>query len=207
MAEATVHIDGGSRGNPGPAAYAFVLRREGHPDMEECDNIGKATNNVAEYTALIRALQLANDLGIKTLEVLSDSELLVKQMNGDYKVKNLELQELYREAIHLRKEFDQVTLNHVRREFNKDADRLCNQALDGRPRRRGGKNDPAPVAPQQVSKPIRKFAARAPIELELEGMALLNAVAKSWAAHGPDAPKPFEVWDQLWAMIEEHKSQ
>src|SRR5580704_16079619 len=95
---ATMHIDGASRGNPGPAAYAVVLARPGLPVVEEADTIGKATNNVAEYTALVEGLQLATELGVKHLSVFSDSELMVKQMNGLYRVKNPELLELYQEA-------------------------------------------------------------------------------------------------------------
>ncbi len=210
MTEATVYIDGGSRGNPGPAAYAFVLRRDGFPDREECDTLGKATNNVAEYSALIRALELASELGVRKLAVYSDSELLVKQMNGQYKVKNADLQDLYREAQHLRKPFESVTLTHVRREFNKDADKLCNEALDGRPRRRGATaveavlERPVSPPPPPVGKSARKSASRAPEALEAEGIALLNAVAKSWAMHGPETPKPVDVWDQIWAMLADH---
>jgi ribonuclease HI len=127
---ATVHIDGAARGNPGPAAYAMVLRRPGEPVIEEAETMGTATNNVAEYTALIRALERACELGIRTLAVFSDSELIVKQMNGEYRVKNADLQDLYREAQALRKRFERVTLTHVRRAQNADADRLCNEALD-----------------------------------------------------------------------------
>ena len=210
MTEATVHIDGGSRGNPGPAAYAVVLRRDGQPDIEDCNTIGKATNNVAEYTALIRALELAHELGVRKLAVFSDSELLVKQMNGEYKVKNAELQDLFREAQHIRKQYENVTLTHVRREFNKDADRLCNEALDGRPRRHGATGveaaleKPLSPPPPPVGKSARKPVGKAPESLEAEGIALLNAVAKSWATHGPETPKPVEVWDQLWAMLADH---
>src|SRR6266545_3795339 len=128
---ATAHIDGASRGNPGPAAYAVILRRPGRPAVEEAEAIGTATNNVAEYTALVRALELAAEHGVKSLAVFSDSELLVKQMNGEYRVKNADLQDLHREAQALRKQFDRVTLTHLRREQNADADRLCNLALDG----------------------------------------------------------------------------
>src|SRR5580698_2807449 len=101
---ATMHIDGASRGNPGPAAYAVVLARPGMPVLEEADTIGKATNNVAEYTALVEGLKLASELGVKKLSVFSDSELMVKQMNGIYRVKNPELQDLYLEAKRLSKD-------------------------------------------------------------------------------------------------------
>jgi ribonuclease HI len=196
---ATVHIDGAARGNPGPAAYALVLRRPGEPVVEEAAPIGRATNNVAEYTALIRALERAAELGVKDLAVFSDSELLVKQMNGEYRVKHPDLQDLYREAQALRKRFDRVTLTHVRRAENADADRLGNEALDGRPRhrgegekRRGGDEEPKPMA-----------RSGAPEALEEEAVALLNAVAKSWAG-GSGKPTAVEVWDRLWALMGEH---
>src|SRR4051812_25908451 len=119
---ATMHIDGASRGNPGPAAYAIVLSRPGLPVVEEADTIGTASNNVAEYTALIEGLSLAAELGVKKLQVFSDSELMVKQMNGEYKVKNEDLRGLYQDACELRKRFEKVMLTHVRREQNKRAD-------------------------------------------------------------------------------------
>src|SRR5688572_2210282 len=141
---ATMHIDGASRGNPGKAAYAVVLARPGLPVVEEADTIGTASNNVAEYTALVEGLSLAAELGVKSLQVFSDSELMVKQMNGEYKVKNEDLKSLYEAACKLRRGFDKVTLTHVRREQNKRADQIGNEALDGRPRKRG---EPAlPVA-------------------------------------------------------------
>src|SRR5262245_50203131 len=93
--EWTVHIDGASRGNPGAAAYALVIERPGQPDYEESDRLGQTTNNIAEYTALLRALERAAQLGGKRLTVFSDSELLVKQMNGEYRVKNEDLKALH----------------------------------------------------------------------------------------------------------------
>ena len=195
---ATVHIDGAARGNPGPAAYSLILRRPGLPTIEEAEPIGKATNNVAEYTALVRALERASELGVKALAVFSDSELLVKQMNGEYRVKNPDLQELYQEAQALRKRFDRVTLTHVRRAENADADRLGNQALDGKRRKRESEEAEAtPAAPPRVR-------GGAPEPLEEEAVALLNAVAKSWAGNGAATPSAVEVWDRLWALLGEH---
>ena len=133
---ATMHIDGAARGNPGPAAYAVVIARPGQPPIEESDTLGKTTNNVAEYTALVAGLERAAELGLKRLDVFSDSELLVKQMNGEYRVKSPDLQDLYAEAKALRAKFDRVTLTHVRREQNADADRLCNVVLDGEKKRK-----------------------------------------------------------------------
>jgi ribonuclease HI len=198
---ATVHIDGAARGNPGPAAYAVVLRRPGLPVIEEAEPIGKATNNVAEYTALVRALELASELGVKALAVFSDSELLVKQMNGEYRVKHPDLQELYAEAQALRKRFDRVTLTHVRRAQNADADRLGNRALDGKPRRRG---EEEPVGREAQPSAAPRVRGGAPEPLEEEAVALLNAVAKSWAGNGAAAPSAVEVWDRLWALLGEH---
>mgnify|MGYP000981837456 CR=1 FL=1 len=131
---ATIHIDGAARGNPGPAAYAVVLARPGLPPVEEAATMGTATNNVAEYTALVNALHIATELGLKKLDIFSDSELLVKQMAGEYRVKHPDLQPLYKEASELRKGFAAVRIRHVRREQNKRADALCNEALDGKAR-------------------------------------------------------------------------
>src|SRR5262245_62448382 len=143
MAEpATMHIDGASRGNPGKAAYAVVLARPGQPVIEEADTIGKATNNVAEYTALVEGLELATELGVKKLAVFSDSEVMVKQMKGEYRVKNEDLRPLYEEAKSLAAGFAQFTITHVRREQNKRADEIGNDALDGKPRKRGQPFDP-----------------------------------------------------------------
>src|SRR5207253_6371220 len=84
----TIYTDGGSRGNPGPAAYAYVIKRPGEPDIEEMVYLGQTTNNIAEYTGMVKALEHAKELGGRTLIVNSDSELMVKQMNGQYRVKN-----------------------------------------------------------------------------------------------------------------------
>ncbi|MGE3807279.1 MAG: ribonuclease HI family protein [Gemmataceae bacterium] len=129
-----IHIDGAARGNPGPAAYGIVLARDGQPTLEEGGCLGSTTNNVAEYTALVRALQHARNLGARRLLIHSDSELMVKQMNGAYKVKNEQLKKLYEQAQDMLDDFEDVVIRHVRREYNSDADRLCNEALDGYPR-------------------------------------------------------------------------
>src|SRR5262245_22555135 len=128
---ATIHIDGASRGNPGDAAYAVVIDIPGQPRIEEAGVLGKETNNVAEYTALVKALEKAKHLGLKRLRIMSDSELLVKQVNGEYRVKNDDLRWLFNEAKGLMEHFASVSLKHVRREENKRADELCNEALDG----------------------------------------------------------------------------
>jgi ribonuclease HI len=123
--------DGGSRGNPGPAAYGFVLEAEDGTVLDaRGEAIGVATNNVAEYSALIAGLERARLLGLTEIEVVSDSELLVKQMRGEYKVKNAALRELSLEAARLAREIGTVSYTAVRREHNELADRLVNDALD-----------------------------------------------------------------------------
>jgi probable phosphoglycerate mutase len=127
---ATANIDGGSRGNPGPAGYGVRIEREDGEVVELKQSIVNATNNVAEYSGLIAALAWAAQHGLQTLHVKSDSELLVKQMRGEYRVKNPGLQPLYEEARGLTRRIGRVTFEHVRRELNKDADRLANEAMD-----------------------------------------------------------------------------
>jgi len=127
---ATANIDGGSRGNPGPAGYGARIEREDGSIVELKEALSLATNNVAEYSGLLAALRWAVDQGIRTLHIRSDSELLVKQMKGQYRVKNEGLQPLYAEAVSLVRRVGKVTFEHVRREFNKDADRLANEAMD-----------------------------------------------------------------------------
>src|SRR5262245_12173767 len=126
----TITTDGAARGNPGPAAIAFIIERAGEKDILHKECLGQATNNVAEYTALIRALEKARDLGGKRLAIQSDSDLMVQQMNGRYKVKNAGLQPLHEKARQLCKGFEEVTFRHIPRQENARADRLCNQALD-----------------------------------------------------------------------------
>ena len=124
--------DGGARGNPGPAAYGFVLEAEdGTVLAAQGERIGIATNNVAEYSALIAGLAKALELGVDELEVVSDSELMVKQMTGQYRVKNEALRELSLEAGRLARRLGRVEYTSVRREHNKLADQLVNEALDG----------------------------------------------------------------------------
>ena len=123
--------DGGSRGNPGPAAYGYVLEAEdGTVLAAHGEAIGVATNNVAEYRALLAGLERAAETGIGELAVVSDSELLVKQMRGEYKVKNAALRELWEEAQRTARRLGTVTYEAVRREENELADRLVNEALD-----------------------------------------------------------------------------
>ena len=127
---ATANIDGGSRGNPGPAAYGVHIQRADGTIVELKEFIGTTTNNVAEYNGLLAALRWAAEHSVSPLLVRSDSELLVKQLRGEYRVKNPGLQPLYEEARSLIRKIGRVTFEHVRREFNKDADRLANEAMD-----------------------------------------------------------------------------
>ena len=129
--KAKLFTDGGARGNPGPAAYGYVLESEdGAVLAAHGEAIGTATNNVAEYRALIAGLEKALELGADDLEVVSDSELLVKQMRGEYKVKNAALRDLSSQAASLAQELGSVSYTAVRREHNELADQLVNEALD-----------------------------------------------------------------------------
>jgi ribonuclease HI len=128
---AKLYTDGGSRGNPGPAAYAFVLEAEDGTVLDaRGEAIGVATNNVAEYSALVAGLRRAVEVGVQKLEVVSDSELLVKQMRGEYRVKNKALQAYFLDASRLARQIHFVTYTAVRREHNELADSLVNEALD-----------------------------------------------------------------------------
>jgi ribonuclease HI len=125
------YIDGGARGNPGPAGYGVRIERpDGTLVSEITGALGVATNNVAEYNGLLAALRYAVEHGVRWLEVRSDSELLVRQMRGEYKVRNPALQQLHAEARGLAGRLHRVTLTHVRREENREADRLSNVAMD-----------------------------------------------------------------------------
>jgi ribonuclease HI len=129
--KARLFTDGGARGNPGPAAYGFVLEAEdGTVLAAKGERIGVATNNVAEYRALIAGLEKAAELAVPEVEVVSDSELLVKQMTGEYRVKNAALQDLSIQASRLARQIGKVSYTAVRREHNELADRLVNEALD-----------------------------------------------------------------------------
>jgi probable phosphoglycerate mutase len=130
--KARLSTDGGARGNPGPAAFGYVLEAEdGTVLAAHGETIGVATNNVAEYRALIAGLEKAVEVGVDQLEVVSDSELLVKQMKGEYRVKNENLRSLAMQASRLARQVGRVRWTSVRREHNELADRLVNEALDG----------------------------------------------------------------------------
>ena len=124
------YIDGGARGNPGPAGYGVRIVVDDGTVVDLKETLGIATNNIAEYNGLLAALRWAVANGVGHLHVRADSELLVKQMKGVYRVKNPGLQPLFQEAQSLVGRLPRVTFEHVRRELNKDADRLANEAMD-----------------------------------------------------------------------------
>lgn len=125
-----IFTDGAARGNPGPAGIGVVIRNDAKVLLEVADSIGESTNNVAEYMAFIRGLEEAMDMGEKNIEVFSDSELLVKQINGEYRVKNNGLIPLFNHAQSLIKKFKHCRVYHTPREENKMADKLANRGID-----------------------------------------------------------------------------
>lgn len=126
-----LYTDGGSRGNPGPAGSGFVLLDASGSRLCAAGHfLGQATNNQAEYDALLRGLTAAREYGCRGLEVRMDSELIVRQMTGRYRVKNAGLKDLFGRAQQLVRQFDGVRFVHVRRELNTEADRLANEAMD-----------------------------------------------------------------------------
>jgi probable phosphoglycerate mutase len=164
----TAYTDGGARGNPGPAGYGVhILDANGNTLAELVGPIGHATNNVAEYSGLIAALQWAVDHGHDDVRVHMDSELVIKQMRGEYKVKHATMQVLHADARRLIGKLGRVTLEHVRREQNKVADGLSNQAMDiveGKPIAPATPPPPAPaeLAPRAITipRPARPEHAR-----------------------------------------------
>ena len=196
MRSATIHVDGAARGNPGPAAIAYVIAEPNHPPVEYAETIGTATNNVAEYSALIAALERAAEMGLKELAVFSDSELMVKQMAGEYRVKHPDLLPLFEAASSLRKQFAKVSLSHVRREQNKRADELGNIALDAEKKKTAGNKKPETG---KSSQPVSVSDVR----VRGDAIACLESAAKAWAANGPSNPRPEMIWDQLWFLLEE----
>lgn len=126
-----LYTDGAARGNPGPAgAGALLCDSGGRVIAELCEYLGEATNNVAEYRALLLGLKKAAELGGGEIEVLADSELMVRQLSGRYRVKNEGLKPLFQQAVRLLKEFEKYSIRHIDREQNYEADRLANRAID-----------------------------------------------------------------------------
>jgi ribonuclease HI len=132
LEKVVVNVDGGARGNPGPAAIAAVVQAPGGEVLEERgERIGKATNNVAEYKALLLGIERAAALGAGEVELVGDSELVVRQVKGEYKVKDATMRKLHAEVKRALEPFESWSIRHVRREQNAEADRLVNEVLDG----------------------------------------------------------------------------
>jgi ribonuclease HI len=132
LRKVVVNVDGGARGNPGPAAIAAVVQDPGGEVLEERgERIGEATNNVAEYRALLLGIERAAALGASEVELVGDSELIVRQVKGEYKVKDATLRKLHGQVVSALKPFERWSIRHVRREENTEADRLVNRVLDG----------------------------------------------------------------------------
>ena len=197
----TIFTDGGSRGNPGPAAYAYVIKRAGEPDIEEMGYLGQTTNNIAEYTGLVKALEHARELGGRKLIVNSDSELMVKQLNGQYKVKNEGLRPLYQQAVALRKQFDAVTIKHIYRDQNSQADALCNEAMDN-------PHDSKPRVAMEVvaihhAEPKAKPPSLAATPL-MRSLEILKESAALWAKSGdPTDPPPVNVLHRICEIMQD----
>jgi len=204
--EYLIHTDGGSRGNPGPAAFAYTIECLGESIIEEKGFLGETTNNIAEYTGIIRALERAKKLGARRLLIQSDSELIINQMNGDYKVKHPGLLPLYKEADQLRRSFDQVTFRHVRREHNKRADRLCNEALDAVEGLAPSLNKISPQltkdspSPTSVTDHNRHDLERL---VRDDALTCLRASAIAWARDRDIKLQPEHVWEQIWSILVE----
>jgi ribonuclease HI len=201
-----IHTDGAARANPGPAAFAYVIERPGAGTIEANGCLGDTTNNIAEYTALVRALEHAGRLGGRRLVIHSDSELMVNQMNGAYKVKHPGLVPLYEQAKALTRQFDNVTVRHVRREQNKRADQLCNDALDGNTCSAAAGSSGTAVAPKRAPAPRRgkietpAYSAKVQAVRE-QAVDCLRTAAHAWARGDADNPPPDAVWEQLWDML------
>src|SRR5690242_17786951 len=156
-----INIDGGSRGNPGPAAYGVLIRDANGGVIAKLKKyIGRFTNNVAEYYGLIAAMDYAQSHGVRAIRIESDSELLVKQMRGQYKVKSVDLQPLYERAQKMSKAFDSFRIDHVYRELNREADALANEALDETEAKPA--NPANPATPAKPTSPERTGPRRVP---------------------------------------------
>jgi ribonuclease HI len=193
-----IHTDGASRGNPGKAAYAYVIESPDGEVVEEAGCLGTMTNNQAEYTALVRALQHALELGAHyRIIVHSDSELLVKQMSGEYRVKNEELRDLFERAQQLSKQFESgVTIRHVRRGANRRADALCNEVLDGK--RLASVRDVLPAQREPMAKQLAVKSG-----LEQDAVRVLEAAAEAWK-RGTIEPSVEAVWRRLVQVLQRH---
>jgi ribonuclease HI len=194
--ELLVHIDGAARGNPGPAAWAYVIFQGGNILLEHGERLPRpTTNNVAEYTALVKALEKAAELRATVVKVRSDSELLVKQMNGQYRVKNENLLALYQEARRLSQHFADVSVRHVYREQNQDADRLCNEALDGRA------SEPVQAKRATTTAAPGPAASNSWDEAVARAERLLEENARTWIKSGRKYPPPREVLQEILDLL------
>ncbi len=185
----TLFTDGGSRGNPGPAAYAFVLIDPSGGIYQESECLGRMTNNQAEYLALFNGMEAALALEVASLHVKSDSELMVRQMRGEYQVKNADLKEIFLRAKTLQAGFPGgVRFEHVRREKNTRSDELCNQAMDGKPspRLRGPELRDAIIRVSPAA-----LAKASGIESSTEPTASGKAKAITTKAAKPEGSAPF----------------
>jgi ribonuclease HI len=215
-----IHTDGGSRGNPGPAAFAYTIEQSGKLLVEEAGTLGRMTNNQAEYLGLIHALEHAAQLGQHhALRILSDSELMVKQLNGKYRVKNEDLRPLFIRAMKLKEGFPSVSIKHVPRDQNSHADRLCNEALDGKRcwTLRPAHEPPGEKAHQAAGPAVNHSpldlegdaacAESLPESLHDRAIECLRQAASAWSRGDPDDPKPAVVWKQLWNLIQEQPAR
>jgi ribonuclease HI len=187
----TVHTDGGARGNPGPAAFAYVIETADGQVIEEAKCLGKMTNNQAEYLGLVNALEHCLRLGKDhKIDAYSDSELMVKQINGEYRVKNEDLRELYKKAKELSRQFIGFTITHVRRNENSHADRLYNEALDG-----------TPSAAKSKAITTDK-SSHANEWLRNRALECLTEAAQHWSRGDATNPSPAEVLKKLTRLLE-----
>jgi ribonuclease HI len=203
----TIYTDGASRGNPGEAAFAYTITGEGLEDIEEAGRLGRMTNNQAEYTALVKALEHALELGSEhEVVVHSDSELMVKQMTGEYRVKNGDLRPLYEDALDLARQFRRVRYRHVRRDQNKRTDELCNLVLDGKLL-----SSVRTLVPKRPSAPsLFQDELASPASLADQATEILHQAAVKWSEGGPRDgihPSPSEVWEELAKLLQQHGVQ
>jgi len=197
-----INTDGGARSNPGPAAIGYVIQQDGRTVAEGKKYIGETTNNIAEYTAVIHALTHAKELGGKRIEIRADSELMVNQLAGAYQVKNAGLKPLYDQVIKQRREFDGVVFKHIRRENNKRADELCNEAMDEHLYGGGGRAE-KPKKPTATAKKRRTISKDVQGNVRDEAVECLRTAAQAWSKGDASHPSPDDVWEQLWSILEE----
>ena len=190
MSDWIIYTDGAARGNPGPAAIAYIIHRPGEKDVEYKECLGTATNNVAEYKALVKALDHAAKLGGKRLTINSDSDLLVQQMKGNFKVKHENIIPLHAEANRLARHFEHVAYQHIPRAKNARTDALCNAALDGDRTRAPVKKTTAKASPDHIA------------QIRDEAVECLRHAANAWM-HGGKQLTPEQVWEQLASILEE----